>query len=485
MKLFEYYNYLGFHNPYYRMKEGHIVTYRENAVALGELNEKSLDFTAIVEILSTGYCFGDRTLVKEIKKTPWMACVSEDEKSWEFFALPKHQELLIDEKSSYSHFYNLLEIELRGYVEAHNTIGILLTGGMDSRIVAAVLNNLMRKGDIGEKRVIAYTWGLKDSRDVVYAQRIAEIYKWEWRHVSVDIDQMMINYDVVVSSGCEYTPIHLHAMTKVADQELLDCVLGGSFGDSIGRGEYSGVKAKNLRKLEEKIKNPGGILREDYLKLSKENISHDLKCYREQFPAEEEYQQFEQDLQLHYMRRMLNACMSQIDKKIPMYQMFTAPDVYRYIWSIHPDFRTDLIYKLILDNYAPELKDIPWARTGLLYPLKEGVADKFKKRHHNYGHLIRSQFLALIEKKIDENIHIAEQIFNVRKLKNLIKNCQLRPLKSGFSYEEKLLWIAALLDYIAHNKIVVDLPKKPATSLLAVWKEDLAYKLKYYYKMVR
>src|SRR5690606_21301538 len=97
--------------------------------------------------------------------------------------------------------------------------------------------------------------------------------------------------------------------------------------------------------------------------------------------------------QCHYMRRMLNSCMSVINDNYPLYQMFSSPDVYGYMWGIAPELRNDDIYYHILKANAPELLMIPWARTGLVYPHTTGTPDNFKKSHHDYGKMIRTDFL--------------------------------------------------------------------------------------------
>src|SRR5690606_29984091 len=118
---------------------------------------------------------------------------------------------------------------------------------------------------------------------------------------------------------------------------------------------------------------------------------------------EKAYQKFEQDQQLHYMRRMLNPCMGIINKERPLYQVFTSPEVYSFVWSLSPDLRNDEVYKVMFQRYAPQLLEIPWARTGLIYPHTMGTPDSFKKDHHDYGKMIRTTFLQDAINHIDNN----------------------------------------------------------------------------------
>ncbi|MGB3065746.1 asparagine synthase-related protein [Sphingobacterium thalpophilum] len=484
MDKFKYYNYLGFHNPYYVLENNKFIINDNQGALLNSINKPILDSAALLQVLSNGFPFGDRTLIKQIKKTPWMAKPNGDYSEWQFFDVPKHNELIFDEIEISNKFYSLLEAELLSYIACHEHIGILLTGGMDSRIVAAVLNNVIKEQKVTGKSVTAMTWGKESSRDVIYAKRISKLFGWEWKHLVVDVDQMKENIDLSIESGCEFTPIHLHAMAQVTKGIELNCVIAGSFGDSIGRGEYSGTKVKDLRPLHESLSNFGGLLKKGLFVSVEKDAQVDIDFYHSKFPEQKLYQQVEQDLQLHYMRRMLNSCMNVINKRIPLYQMFSSPEVFGYIWSLSPDVRTDLIYKRILENFCPQLLEVPWARTGLPYPEKIGTPDQFEKQHHNYGDMIRTYFLPSIEENIRTNRDIVEKLFNFGGLLCLIKNCKNYPIKGSYIYEEKLLYISTVIKFIEmYNLSIVDVGRD--SNWKDTLKNDLLYKLKYIYKKYR
>jgi len=486
MENFKYYNHLGFHNPYFIKKDNSIIVNSSFEDIISEVpsNERFLDFSSVVEVFSKGFCFGDRTLIKGVNKTPWMAKPNQDYSDWDYFTLPSPSPVLLNEIEVAEQFYNLLEQEIMNYVNPHKNIGILLTGGMDSRIVAAVLNNLIKQNKVSIKQVYAYTWGAEDSRDVVYASRIAEKYNWSWKHLVVDQDQMMLNCELAILNGCEYTPLHLHAMSKVSDETHLDCILAGSFGDSVGRAEFSGRKVNELTSLDGGITNIGGLLRSDFYLLSKNDISNDIKRYHELFPQNLLYKQYEQDQQLHYMRRMLNACMSVIDAKIPLYQAFTDPSVFSFMWALDPAIRTDNIYLNILKSKAPELMEFNWARTGLQYPLRHGEGDLYKKKHHDYGQMIRKFFLQKIDQAISKNKDNAKVLFNISSIDNLIKNLQRYPMNGKYMFEEKLLYIAQVLIFIDRFNVQIELPSKNL-DLLVSFKEDLKYKARFLHSKIR
>src|SRR5690606_28543901 len=114
------------------------------------------------------------------------------------------------------------------------------------------------------------------------------------------------NLEITIQNGSEYSPIHLHAMPQLSvKKDEVDCFLAGSFGDSIGRAEYSGVKVKNLKKIYAKSNNFSLIKKSLVDKYFDTSIA-EIDRYHKLFPQEKKYMQYEQDYQLHYMRKMLN-----------------------------------------------------------------------------------------------------------------------------------------------------------------------------------
>lgn len=467
MKNFKYYNHLGFQNPYFLRKERINIYPNFKDLILEKESDNYIDFVSIVQILNYNYCLGNRTLIKGIHKSPWMAKPSEDKKSWDYFDVPDHDEQKFGQEYIANHLFELLKEELLEYIGGKSNIGVLLTGGMDSRITACVLNDLIDNNEIsGDIKVLGITWGLPSSRDVKYASKIARKLNWEWKHFKIDADQLYKNIKLTVQNGCEFSPIHLHAMPKVAEMKDIDCVIASSFGDSIGRGEYSSKGVTELKSLinKSRLTDVAGILRSDFLNLTYKKFKEDVSAYRKLFPQQKRYQQLEQDYQLHYMRRMLNPCMSVIDKKIPLFQMFTAPKVFGFMWSLHPKLRNDNIYKIILEEKNRELLKIPWARTGLVYPKKNGKPmDDYTSKHTDYNKIIRNDLLPNIKDKILSETISQLNIFDMKALSTLIKLCRRIPIKSYHFYEAKLIWIASLSDFIDEFGIKSEYNQPPTT----------------------
>lgn len=482
---FLYFNHLGFHNPYWIRRESEIEWYENSHDLIGEVRPH-FDFVGFVEMINLGYCLGDRTLVKELRRSPWMAKPSSNNKEWEHYVIPVPREKSYETSEIATELFSLLKDELRQYIALHSTIGMLLTGGMDSRIVACVLNDLIASGEAQHKSVIAFTWGLESSRDVVYARKLAKIFGWEWVHLTVDALQMQKNIQICIEKACEFSPLHLHAMSQLAARKDIDCYLAASFGDSIGRGEYSGCRVLSLDPLGKSIKNPMSILRNDFVNLLGAELNEDLTLYWKRFPREKDYQNHELDRQGHYMRRMLNSCMSVIDEGVPLYQMFAAPPVYEYIWSVSPNNRNDLIYEAFLEKYNPQLLDIPWARTGLRYPYRKGEKDYYSKNHHNYSQMIREHFIPFIRDSFRDHSEIIRKLCNVNVLNQLLNNCVKYPIEGQYRNEDRLLYLACVIEFIAQNNIELGhLSEYSGTSFASKLKSNVEYKLRYLYKSIK
>jgi asparagine synthase (glutamine-hydrolysing) len=443
--MFENSNHLGFFNPYFIKKDGFFQIKNTFVEIIKLVDEpKKIDLISIIELLNRNYFLGDRTIIQGINKSPWMAKPNENNNEWVFHDLPIHKEINFDEANIAEELFIRLQKEILSYIGEKKSIGILLSGGMDSRIVAGTLDYLIKSEILADEiNVTALTWGNENSRDVVYAKRIAEKLKWDWKHYRVTAENLKNNIDEVAINGCEFSPIHLHALPQIRDDNKLDCVLAGSYGDSIGRAEYSGVKVNNLKAQTNNFRNVGAFLKQSAFKDMKGKWMPDTQKYHALFPEEKLYQQYELDNQLHYMRRMLNPCMKFIGFHNPLQQVFTSPDVYGFMWSIIPKKRNNEVYKLIISKFKTDFSNIPWARTGLPYAVTEGSPDSFDKEHHSYKEFIDNELYEEIKNLVLSEEIKSLEVFNLQSLTQSFELIKSQPHTKQW-YEEKLIWLASL-----------------------------------------
>lgn len=405
-----------------------------------------IDATALIEIINRGYCFGTRTLVQGLGRSPVGAIAESDR--WQWQKLPEHGSSHLDPANIAEGLFSRLCDELREACKDRACIGLMLSGGMDSRIVACALEEV-RKAAIPDSTIVALTWGIENCRDVVYAMRIADMYQWEHRHFHLSAQLLRENLALAGMRGAEYSPVHLHAIPKVARQLDLDIVLAASFGDSVGRGEFSGVHVKNLKPIDRHVYNRFRILNHAVYKDAFGKVYEDAELYRGVFGERSKREYNEIDHQLHYMQRMLVPCMEVVAENVPLYQAFTAPRVYGYMWSLAPDCRSDRIYYEILAKYAPELLDIPWARTGRPYLACGGTPDSLEKHNNEYGLWLRTMLFDDLKDRVLSDEIDRLRVFNMSSLESLLDHTLRGKNVKATQLQELLAWIASLSEFVS------------------------------------
>jgi hypothetical protein len=76
---------------------------------------------------------------------------------------------------------------------------------------------------------------------------------------------------------------------------------------------------------------------------------------------------------------MLNPCMVVINDKTLLFQIFTIPKVFAYMWSLDVSVRNDKVYYYMLKKFPNKIPEVPWARTGERFMHDEDVPDQHKK----------------------------------------------------------------------------------------------------------
>ena len=87
---FKHYNHLSFLNPFNFNKKNQF-EYSYDFSSILNFSQKKLDVVAVTQVLNYGYILGDRTLIEDIKKSPWMAKPNQSNNTCEYFDLPSHQ----------------------------------------------------------------------------------------------------------------------------------------------------------------------------------------------------------------------------------------------------------------------------------------------------------------------------------------------------------------------------------------------------------
>ena len=131
---------------------------------------------------SRGYAFGNSTLLREVRRQPWLSQTSTNGTVSESF-IPPHGLLGGSAKQIGGRLFELMCEEAETVCKDRERIYILLSGGLDSRVVAGVIKHLSDQKRI-DCKIEAVTWGLSGCRDVAYGKIVAERLDFDW-HLSL------------------------------------------------------------------------------------------------------------------------------------------------------------------------------------------------------------------------------------------------------------------------------------------------------------
>lgn len=395
----------------------------------------------------SAYLLGNRTLIEGVSRAPWVSLHTSDSE-WLPESLPLHgSHKPADPALFIQHLKQSLISEIQGYIGGAGTVGILLSGGMDSRVVAGVVREVQQL-EGNRFQVVGLTWGKETSRDVVYAKRVTDQFGWSWQHYPLNSDILARNIRHMGKMGAEVSPLHLHAMPDIAATPGIDVILAGSYGDSVGRAEFSGKHLTQLRPLLDKQKDKFGILRRGLMREVQAGLTMDLLDTPHLSGNISQIRRHEIEQECHYMRRMLQCCMNTISEHKPFYQAFTSPDVFGLMWGLDPSVRDNRWYTDLLRELPGNLLEIPWARTGRRYDQDEGAADTLSKSYHEYGPWLRSDLKDQIVDRINSDKIRSLGLFNDRGLDYALHAWSRSKTNSINSLDELFSWIASLHDFI-------------------------------------
>jgi asparagine synthase (glutamine-hydrolysing) len=379
------------------------------------------DTASMMSILSYGYPLGDRTIFREIKRKPWLSEMDNNGQI-ELKDIPPHGYVWVEPQVAAKTLFDLLCRELTNATEGASYIYILLSGGLDSRIVAGVIRHLHDIGLVTQK-VICVTWGIEDSRDVQYAKILAETYGFEWQYLPLAEINLKENIERMAKKmGAANSPYHLHRMDWFEDNALPNSVvLGGSYGDSVGRAEFS--KRTVLELLPLQAFNYLGLLSQEVANTAAVQFESEIHKLNSRTGFESpDYVKREHERQAHYMRGLIAHTMSIIGQSpnCKLYQAFTAPEVYGYMWSLHPAIRDDRIYAELLEIISRDVASLPWARSNrsLKGEVRFSRAD-LNPNYHDYDAWSRNIVKELMGAEGDKEFFDSFDEFGVFDRKNI------------------------------------------------------------------
>ena len=390
-----------FQPPRYRVTDGTNRSWSDNFVDLSKSQSRlSWDLASVMSTLSLGYALGNRTLFNEISRQPWMS-KAHPNGDVEEMPVPPHGRKWMDPAAAAEELLRRLEDELVSVCKRFSEVTLLLSGGLDSRIVAGVLRRLIDSGRM-ENKVQAVTWGPSDSRDVALAKETANRLQFSWHHLELGPSQVGTNINMCAARlGATVSPIHLHRMDWLVDHASEDSVvLAASYGDSVGRSEYSRRTVLELSPLQPY--NYLGLLDRRFVPAAETQYRDELQKLQNRVGDQPQYVYCEHQQQCHYMRGVIAQTMSVINQRTPVYQAFTSPNVFGFIWGLHPAARTDKIYRILMERIGYSIVSIPWARSNVSPDGTRRDRNKLRAVNHDYPAWVRSHIRSRVDAQGEE-----------------------------------------------------------------------------------
>jgi asparagine synthase (glutamine-hydrolysing) len=346
---------------------------------------RQLDAAACLALFNFNYPLGDRTMIQGLHRMPWHATLDSGGAVDRRPPLP-HGHRLAEPAEIADALTGCLEEEIAAYLVGHRRVWVLLSGGLDSRITAGIVKRL-QGGSAPE--VHAVTWGTSNSRDVAYASRIAGRYGWEWHHLPYGEATLWDNLEIAAQwGGAEVAAVHLHAeqgLKPLVGPE--DLVLASSWGDSVGRAEFSGSHL--LRLTIAPIVNKYRLIHPSLFPGCLRAAQADRETAWCAEADRSTHVVAELDSQENYMRRMIAHAMNFIATFCRLEQAFTAEKTVRTMWSFSPICRQTEVYFRLLEKLDPFLFDLPWARSGVAPSGKREHDPALTRTYHEWGRWLR------------------------------------------------------------------------------------------------
>lgn len=235
-KLFIINDRLGLYPLYYAQVNGTFLFSTGVRSLIMESNlPREVDQVAIAEILTFDHALHDHTLLKSVKLLQQATTLvysdgqMKIESYWDF-TYPEHYQLR-SETEWMEGFLAVMRQAVKRQV-AHDEVpaGILLSGGLDSRVLVAYLSDKEN-----HQPIICFTWGIPGCDDARYAKEVSNILgaKYEFFELKPDWLINKANEAVRITDGLANI-VNMHALANVDEQSKHTRVLyKGFLGDAM------------------------------------------------------------------------------------------------------------------------------------------------------------------------------------------------------------------------------------------------------------
>jgi asparagine synthase (glutamine-hydrolysing) len=261
---------LGLHPIYYSLK-GKSLLFASGIRAILADNSisRQLDPIAITQFLSFDYVLGDRTYLENVKLLPpgsILTFIDEQLNIRPYWIMKFAENYAIQNEES---LIEGLLFHLKNAVSRQsadiNSAGILLSGGLDSRVLFAFLTEIFNG-----RELLSITFGVPNCDDVRYARELSKIQKIPHHYFELRPDYLigLANKGISLTDGFQNC-VHMHALGTLGEEtKLTRKLFKGYYGDALlgshlNRGLWGNYSDKNYSDMLYKSICVGFSLEED------------------------------------------------------------------------------------------------------------------------------------------------------------------------------------------------------------------------------
>lgn len=273
-------------------------------------------------------------------------------------------------------------------VDIADKFGVSLSGGLDSRLIFAIVNRLYP-----EYKGFAYTMGVEDCNDIRIAKIVAS--KSSWTHLVYNFDEhnwLLPRIRKVIDTDGMLDIQHMHGCEFLGDiAARVNTDLNGYAGDAVLGGSF--LKPDLLDK------RIGSEIASQFYKEFSERCNFEDAFY--------DLDHFEPHIYMNRVRRFTNMGIVNGLSFLKYKKPFFSNSVVDFAMSIPDSFRlNNKLYGTMLARHFPDFyKDIPWQKTGwpvsIDYPAGDVPVESVAgcqladdKAFINYAELIREPSVA-------------------------------------------------------------------------------------------
>jgi asparagine synthase (glutamine-hydrolysing) len=195
---------------------------------------KKVDPITIIQFLTFDHALGSRTLLEDVYLLPPASILIYKDndiniRSYWLLGFPEYYNSR-SEQYYIDGFLHYLRQAVKRQIEVNQPAGILLSGGLDSRMILALIYE-----NYSDQDFYSFTFGITGCDDARYAQEVASVLKTQHHFFKINSDYLVdvAEEGIRLTDGLENC-IHMHSLASLTQEtELAKFLFKGFLGDAL------------------------------------------------------------------------------------------------------------------------------------------------------------------------------------------------------------------------------------------------------------